>query len=180
MLSSKRLSSEVSLQPKEENHVSAGPHQASSSSLLSQAPCAQPARSRLVPPCPSNSSQPPAQRRRSHRGYLPQYCSVHWFALLIGAVWAFLSPGDFFLRMKRLPSVSSHGAGGLLRSRSTPYRFVERLRIASYFYSNGSAFIPLTGVAIYVLKIWTGRTLASGSSRSLAGTAATRACAPHA
>jgi len=49
-----------------------------------------------------------------------------------------------------LGAIVFYGAGLLT------YRFVERLRIASYsFAATGLAFIPLTGVAIYVLKIWT-------------------------
>ena len=48
-----------------------------------------------------------------------------------------------------LGAVVFYGAGLLT------YRFVERLRIASYsFAATGLAFIPLTGVAAYVLKIW--------------------------
>ena len=48
-----------------------------------------------------------------------------------------------------LGAVVFYGAGLLT------YRFVERLRIASYsFAATGLAFIPLTGVATYVLNIW--------------------------
>lgn len=78
--------------------------------------------------------------------------------LLIGAAGLFVTSvtssqdetAIFRVLAMALGAIVFYGAGLLT------YRFVERLRIASYsFAATGLAFIPLTGVAIYVLKIWT-------------------------
>lgn len=138
------------------------PHQASSSShSSSQSPqYAQPQGLGLYVP-PSLSSpypQPPAQRRRVNEDIFLNIVLYIGSLLLIGAAGLFVTSvtssqdetAIFRVLAMALGAIVFYGAGLLT------YRFVERLRIASYsFAATGLAFIPLTGVAIYVLKIWT-------------------------
>ncbi len=138
------------------------PHQASSSShSSSQSPqYAQPQGLGLYVP-PSLSSpypQPPAQRRRVNEDIFLNIVLYIGSLLLIGAAGLFVTSvtssqdetAIFRVLAMALGAVVFYGAGLLT------YRFVERLRIASYsFAATGLAFIPLTGVAIYVLEIWT-------------------------
>lgn len=138
------------------------PHQASSSShSSSQSPqYVQPQGLGLyVPPSLSGPyPQPPAQRRRVNEDIFLNIVLYIGSLLLIGAAGLFVTSvtssqdetAIFRVLAMALGAVVFYGAGLLT------YRFVERLRIASYsFAATGLAFIPLTGVAIYVLKIWT-------------------------
>lgn len=138
------------------------PHQASSSShSSSQSPqYVQPQGLGLYVP-PSLSSpypQPPTQRRRVNEDIFLNIVLYIGSLLLIGAAGLFVTSvtssqdetAIFRVLAMALGAIVFYGAGLLT------YRFVERLRIASYsFAATGLAFIPLTGVAIYVLKIWT-------------------------
>lgn len=138
------------------------PHQASSSShSSSQSPqYVQPqGLGMYVPPSLSGPyPQPPAQRRRVNEDIFLNIVLYIGSLLLIGAAGLFVTSvtssqdetAIFRVLAMALGAVVFYGAGLLT------YRFVERLRIASYsFAATGLAFIPLTGVAIYVLKIWT-------------------------
>lgn len=138
------------------------PHQASSSShSSSQSPQhVQPQGLGLyVPPSLSGPyPQPPAQRRRVNEDIFLNIVLYIGSLLLIGAAGLFVTSvtssqdetAIFRVLAMALGAIVFYGAGLLT------YRFVERLRIASYsFAATGLAFIPLTGVAIYVLKIWT-------------------------
>ena len=138
------------------------PHQASSSShSSSQSPqYVQPQGLGLyVPPSLSGPyPQPPAQRRRVNEDIFLNIVLYIGSLLLIGAAGLFVTSvtssqdetAIFRVLAMALGAVVFYGAGLLT------YRFVERLRIASYsFAATGLAFIPLTGVATYVLKIWT-------------------------
>ena len=137
------------------------PHQASSSShSSSQSPQhVQPQGLGLyVPPSLSGPyPQPPAQRRRVNEDIFLNIVLYIGSLLLIGAAGLFVTSvtssqdetAIFRVLAMALGAVVFYGAGLLT------YRFVERLRIASYsFAATGLAFIPLTGVAAYVLKIW--------------------------
>lgn len=137
------------------------PHQASSSShSSSQSPQhVQPQGLGLyVPPSLSGPyPQPPAQRRRVNEDIFLNIVLYIGSLLLIGAAGLFVTSvtssqdetAIFRVLAMALGAVVFYGAGLLT------YRFVERLRIASYsFAATGLAFIPLTGVATYVLKIW--------------------------
>ena len=137
------------------------PHQASSSShSSSQSPqYAQPQGLGLYVP-PSLSSpypQPPAQRRRVNEDIFLNIVLYIGSLLLIGAAGLFVTSvtssqdetAIFRVLAMALGAVVFYGAGLLT------YRFVERLRIASYsFTATGLAFIPLTGIATYILGIW--------------------------
>lgn len=138
------------------------PHQASSSShSSSQSPQhVQPQGLGLyVPPSLSGPyPQPPTQRRRVNEDIFLNIVLYIGSLLLIGAAGLFVTSvtssqdetAIFRVLAMALGAVVFYGAGLLT------YRFVERLRIASYsFAATGLAFIPLTGVATYVLKIWT-------------------------
>ena len=138
------------------------PHQASSSShSSSQSPqYVQPQGLGLyVPPSLSGSyPQPPAQRRLVNEDIFLNIVLYIGSLLLIGAAGLFVTSvtssqdetAIFRVLAMALGAVVFYGAGLLT------YRFVERLRIASYsFAATGLAFIPLTGVATYVLNIWT-------------------------
>ena len=138
------------------------PHQASSSShSSSQSPqLVQPQGLGLyVPPSLSGSyPQPPAQRRRVNEDIFLNIVLYIGSLLLIGAAGLFVTSvtsskdetAIFRVLAMALGAVIFYGAGLLT------YRFVERLRIASYsFAATGLAFIPLTGIAVYVLEIWT-------------------------
>ena len=101
--------------------------------------------------------QPPAQRRRVNEDIFLNIVLYIGSLLLIGAAGLFVTSvtssqdetAIFRVLAMALGAVVFYGAGLLT------YRFVERLRIASYsFAATGLAFIPLTGVATYVLKIW--------------------------
>lgn len=112
-----------------------------------------------VPPSLAGAhTQPPAPRRRVNEDIFLNIVLYIGSLLLIGAAGLFVTSvtssqdetAIFRVLAMALGAVIFYGAGLLT------YRFVERLRIASYsFTATGLAFIPLTGVAIYVLKIWT-------------------------
>lgn len=112
-----------------------------------------------VPPSLAGAhTQPPAPRRRVNEDIFLNIVLYIGSLLLIGAAGLFVTSvtssqdetAIFRVLAMALGAVIFYGAGLLT------YRFVERLRIASYsFAATGLAFIPLTGVAIYVLKIWT-------------------------
>lgn len=138
------------------------PHQASSSShSSSQSPqyAQQQGLGLYAPPSLSGAyTQAPAQRRRVNEDIFLNIVLYIGSLLLIGAAGLFVTSvtssqdetAIFRVLAMALGAVIFYGAGLLT------YRFVERLRIASYsFAATGLAFIPLTGVAIYVLKIWT-------------------------
>ena len=138
------------------------PHQAPSSShSSSQSPqhVQQPALGMYTPPTVAGVySQPPVQRRRVNEDIFLNIVLYIGSLLLIGAAGLFVTSvtsskdetAIFRVLAMALGAVIFYGAGLLT------YRFVERLRIASYsFAATGLAFIPLTGIAVYVLEIWT-------------------------
>ena len=138
------------------------PHQASSSShSSSQSPqyAQQQGLGLYAPPSLSGAyTQAPTQRRRVNEDIFLNIVLYIGSLLLIGAAGLFVTSvtssqdetAIFRVLAMALGAVIFYGAGLLT------YRFVERLRIASYsFAATGLAFIPLTGIAVYVLEIWT-------------------------
>ena len=94
--------------------------------------------------------------------------------LLIGAAALFISSVTSSTDETALIRVLALGLGAVVfySAGLLTYRFVKRLRIASYsFTATGLAFIPLTGIATYILGIWDqGRFI--WLTTSLVGTAA--------
>ena len=139
------------------------PHQASSSSHSSSSePSACPAaRSRPVcsPPVPSRVRILSLLRSDAGSMRISSLNIVLYIGslLLIGAA-GLLSPSVTSSQDETaiFPCPARRLSSRLSRSWSAHLPFVERLRIASYSLQQPNlAFIPLTGVAIYVLKIWT-------------------------
>ena len=146
------------------------PHQASSSShSSSQSPqhVQQPQQGlgvyvppslAYVPPSLAGAhTQPPAPRRRVNEDIFLNIVLYIGSLLLIGAAGLFVTSvtssqdetAIFRVLAMALGAVIFYGAGLLT------YRFVERLRIASYsFAATGLAFIPLTGATSGFSRLW--------------------------
>ena len=138
------------------------PHQAPSSSHSStQSPqhVQQPALGTHTPSTVAGVySQPPVQRRRVNEDIFLNIVLYIGSLLLIGAAGLFVTSVTSSKDETAIVRVVALGLGAVLfySAGLLTYRFVERLRIASYsFAATGLAFIPLTGIAVYVLEIWT-------------------------
>ena len=112
-----------------------------------------------VPPSLAGAhTQPPVQRRRVNEDIFLNIVLYIGSLLLIGAAGLFVTSVTSSQDETAIFRVLALGFGAVLfySAGLLTYRFVDRLRIASYsFAATGLAFIPLTGVAVYVLKIWT-------------------------
>ena len=102
--------------------------------------------------------QPPVQRCRVNEDIFLNIVLYIGSLLLIGAAGLFVTSVTSSQDETAIFRVLALGFGAVLfySAGLLTYRFVERLRIASYsFAATGLAFIPLTGIAVYVLEIWT-------------------------
>ena len=135
------------------------PHQAPSSSHSStQSPqhVQQPALGTHTPSTVAGVySQPPVQRRRVNEDIFLNIVLYIGSLLLIGAAGLFVTSVTSSKDETAIVRVVALGLGAVLfySAGLLTYRFVERLRIASYsFAATGLAFIPLTGIASMSLR----------------------------